>query len=56
MVDVKALLVSHGSSYEGGGGEFVFTEAVAALRAADAQVMAVYPAGGTLSNSAPTLT
>jgi glycosyltransferase involved in cell wall biosynthesis len=52
MVDVKALLVSHGSSYEGGGGEFVFTEAVAALRAADAQVIAVYPAPGALVEDA----
>jgi glycosyltransferase involved in cell wall biosynthesis len=52
VVGLKALLVSHGSSYEGGGAEFVFTEAVAALRAADTQVLAVYPSLGPLVDDA----
>jgi glycosyltransferase involved in cell wall biosynthesis len=50
---VKILLVSHGSEL-GGGGEFVFLEAVRALRnvAPHAQLLTVFPANGRLLEAA----
>jgi glycosyltransferase involved in cell wall biosynthesis len=50
----SVLLVSHGGGYDGGA-EFVFRDAVSALRAGNTSVIAIFPAAGALLDDAELL-